>query len=119
MAAAPTKDFDAKWGNGYVAPDVFTKIVFKPDWKHCESVALATIVSGIATHLGPLGCGLIFILALALPAIPFFAVLVFLERNQIDGKSPRQPLTSHLLSCRQRGDPGYLNRILAIMPLSS
>jgi len=28
VAAAPTKDFDAKWGSGYVAPDVFTKIVF-------------------------------------------------------------------------------------------
>jgi cyclase len=28
VAAAPTKDFDAKWGNGYVPPDVFTKIVF-------------------------------------------------------------------------------------------
>ena len=28
VAAAPTKDFDAKWGSGYVPPDVFTKIVF-------------------------------------------------------------------------------------------
>lgn len=28
VAAAPTKDFDAKWGGGYVPPDVFTKIVF-------------------------------------------------------------------------------------------
>jgi cyclase len=28
VAAAPTKDFDAKWGRGYVTPDVFTKIVF-------------------------------------------------------------------------------------------
>jgi glyoxylase-like metal-dependent hydrolase (beta-lactamase superfamily II) len=28
VAAAPTKDFDAKWGSGYVTPDVFTKIVF-------------------------------------------------------------------------------------------
>ena len=28
VAAAPTKDFDSKWGNGYVTPDVFTKIVF-------------------------------------------------------------------------------------------
>ena len=28
VAAAPTKDFDAKWGGGYVSPDVFTKIVF-------------------------------------------------------------------------------------------
>ena len=28
VAAAPTKDFDAKWGTGYVTPDVFTKIVF-------------------------------------------------------------------------------------------
>jgi cyclase len=27
-AAAPTKDFDAKWGSGYVTPDVFTKIVY-------------------------------------------------------------------------------------------
>jgi cyclase len=28
VAAAPTKDFDSKWGTGYVTPDVFTKIVF-------------------------------------------------------------------------------------------
>ncbi len=28
VAAAPTKDFDAKWGGGYVPPDVFTKMVF-------------------------------------------------------------------------------------------
>jgi len=28
VATAPTKDFDAKWGSGYVTPDVFTKIVF-------------------------------------------------------------------------------------------
>jgi len=28
VAAAPTKDFDAKWGSGYLTPDVFTKIVF-------------------------------------------------------------------------------------------
>jgi cyclase len=28
VAGAPTKDFDAKWGRGYVTPDVFTKIVF-------------------------------------------------------------------------------------------
>jgi cyclase len=28
VAAAPTKDFDATWGGGYVTPDVFTKIVF-------------------------------------------------------------------------------------------
>jgi glyoxylase-like metal-dependent hydrolase (beta-lactamase superfamily II) len=28
VAAAPTKDFDAKWGSGYVTPDVFTRIVF-------------------------------------------------------------------------------------------
>jgi glyoxylase-like metal-dependent hydrolase (beta-lactamase superfamily II) len=28
VAAAPTKDFDAKWGSGYVPPDVFTKMVF-------------------------------------------------------------------------------------------
>ena len=28
VAAAPTKDFDAKWGSGYVTPDVLTKIVF-------------------------------------------------------------------------------------------
>jgi glyoxylase-like metal-dependent hydrolase (beta-lactamase superfamily II) len=28
VAAAPTKDFDAKWGSGYVTPDVFTKMVF-------------------------------------------------------------------------------------------
>jgi cyclase len=28
VAAAPTKDFDAKWGSGYVPPNVFTKMVF-------------------------------------------------------------------------------------------
>jgi cyclase len=28
VAAAPTRDFDAKWGGGYVRPDVFTRIVF-------------------------------------------------------------------------------------------
>jgi hypothetical protein len=28
VAAAPTKDFDAKWGSGYVPPDVFVKMVF-------------------------------------------------------------------------------------------
>ena len=28
VAAAPTKDFDAKWGSGYVTPDVFTRMVF-------------------------------------------------------------------------------------------
>ena len=28
VAAAPTKDFDAKWGTGYVTPEVFTKLVF-------------------------------------------------------------------------------------------
>jgi cyclase len=28
VAAAPTKDFDAKWGGGYVPPNVFTKMVF-------------------------------------------------------------------------------------------
>jgi len=28
VAAAPTKDFDAEWGSGYVTPDVFTKMVF-------------------------------------------------------------------------------------------
>ena len=28
VAAAPTKDFDSKWGSGYVTPDVFTKLVF-------------------------------------------------------------------------------------------
>src|SRR3984893_12589698 len=28
VAAAPTKDFDAKWGSGYVPPDVFSKIGF-------------------------------------------------------------------------------------------
>jgi cyclase len=28
VATAPTKDFDSKWGTGYVTPDVFTKIVF-------------------------------------------------------------------------------------------
>lgn len=28
VASAPTKDFDATWGSGYVSPDVFTEIVF-------------------------------------------------------------------------------------------
>ena len=28
VAAAPTKDFDATWGSGYVTPDVFIKMVF-------------------------------------------------------------------------------------------
>jgi len=28
VAAAPTKDFDAEWGRGYVAPDVFVRMVF-------------------------------------------------------------------------------------------
>jgi glyoxylase-like metal-dependent hydrolase (beta-lactamase superfamily II) len=28
VAAAPTKNFDAKWGSGYVPPDVFVKMVF-------------------------------------------------------------------------------------------
>ncbi len=28
VAAAPTKDFDAKWGGGYVSQEVFTKMVF-------------------------------------------------------------------------------------------
>jgi cyclase len=28
VAASPTKDFDAKWGTGYVTPGVFTKIVY-------------------------------------------------------------------------------------------
>jgi cyclase len=28
VAAAPTQDFDAKWGGGYVSPDVFTRMVF-------------------------------------------------------------------------------------------
>jgi glyoxylase-like metal-dependent hydrolase (beta-lactamase superfamily II) len=28
VTAAPTKDFDAKWGSGYVPPDVFVKMVF-------------------------------------------------------------------------------------------
>jgi glyoxylase-like metal-dependent hydrolase (beta-lactamase superfamily II) len=28
VAAAPTKDFDAKWGRGYVSPDVFVRMVF-------------------------------------------------------------------------------------------
>jgi len=28
VAAAPTKDFDAKWGSGYVSPDVFTRMVY-------------------------------------------------------------------------------------------
>jgi glyoxylase-like metal-dependent hydrolase (beta-lactamase superfamily II) len=28
VAAAPTKDFDAEWGQGYVSPDVFVRMVF-------------------------------------------------------------------------------------------
>jgi len=28
VAAAPTNDFDSKWGRGYVTPDVFTRLVF-------------------------------------------------------------------------------------------
>jgi cyclase len=28
VAPAPTKDFDTKWGSGYVPPDVFTEMVF-------------------------------------------------------------------------------------------
>ena len=28
VAAAPTKDFDAEWGSGYVSPNVFTKMIF-------------------------------------------------------------------------------------------
>ena len=28
VGAAPTKDFDAKWGGGYVSAVVFTKMVF-------------------------------------------------------------------------------------------
>jgi cyclase len=28
VAAAPTRDLDAKWGGGYVSPDVFTRMVF-------------------------------------------------------------------------------------------
>jgi len=28
VAAAPTKDFDATWGGGYVTPDIFTKMVY-------------------------------------------------------------------------------------------
>ena len=28
VAAAPTKDFDAEWGRGYVSPEVFVKMVF-------------------------------------------------------------------------------------------
>jgi len=28
VAAAPTKDFDNKWGGGYVSPDVFTEMAF-------------------------------------------------------------------------------------------
>jgi cyclase len=29
VAAAPTKDFDAEWGRGYVSPDVFVRMAFK------------------------------------------------------------------------------------------
>jgi cyclase len=28
VAAAPTRDFDAKWGSGYVSPNVFVRMVF-------------------------------------------------------------------------------------------
>jgi glyoxylase-like metal-dependent hydrolase (beta-lactamase superfamily II) len=28
VAAAPTKDFDAEWGRGYLSPDVFVRMVF-------------------------------------------------------------------------------------------
>ncbi len=28
VAAAPTKDFDAEWGRGYVSPDVFVRMAF-------------------------------------------------------------------------------------------
>jgi glyoxylase-like metal-dependent hydrolase (beta-lactamase superfamily II) len=28
VAAAPTRDFDARWGSGYVTPEVFTRMVF-------------------------------------------------------------------------------------------
>jgi cyclase len=28
VAAAPTKDFDAQWGSGYVSPEVFVRMVF-------------------------------------------------------------------------------------------
>jgi len=28
VEAAPTKEFDAKWGSGYVPADVFTKLVY-------------------------------------------------------------------------------------------
>ena len=28
VAAAPTKDFDAQWGQGYVSPDVLVRMVF-------------------------------------------------------------------------------------------
>src|ERR1700687_25992 len=37
VAAAPTKDFDSKWGSGYVTPDVFTKIVFSSLMKPLRS----------------------------------------------------------------------------------
>jgi hypothetical protein len=28
VAAEPTKEFDGKWGGGYVTPEVFTEMVF-------------------------------------------------------------------------------------------
>jgi hypothetical protein len=28
VKAAPTKEFDAKWGSGYVPADLFTEMVF-------------------------------------------------------------------------------------------
>lgn len=37
VGAAPTKDFNAKWGSGYVTADVFTKMVFS-SLTHASSV---------------------------------------------------------------------------------
>ena len=28
VAAKPSADFDAKWGNGFLAPDVWVKIIY-------------------------------------------------------------------------------------------
>jgi cyclase len=37
VATAPTRDFDAKWGSGYVTPDVFTKLVYNSLTKNTAS----------------------------------------------------------------------------------
>lgn len=34
VAVAPTKDFDAKWGQGMFKPDVWTKIAYTSVMRH-------------------------------------------------------------------------------------